>query len=323
MKKETWIYACPVKKQKARYKNYISKIAFEMISDFLGTTLGTVSGESFRPVHMTAFGEQISDPISNIPSSSNGVSASDIHSGFGIQDSDSSAAVFYTGKPYDEDLQSYHFLYRNYSPTKGRWTAADPSGFPDGPNQWLYVNNSVTGNVDPLGLETHSYTARFNIIGNRPNDRRARAVWRRNEGRIGEVNINYNITINSTDPDSISYTFEIIGNPQITFRSNMSSPNLGVSINGISVGMQASTGGSNVTSGHTSVYRRNPETGAVELDITVNFEFEAILLITAGVSVGGGRGGRLGDGGSIGTEYTISETISGRGSYTANHNYEF
>jgi len=61
-------------------------------------------------------------------------------------------AVFYTGKPYDEDLQAYHFLYRNYSPTQARWTAADPSGFPDGPNQWLYVNNSVTGSVDPLGL---------------------------------------------------------------------------------------------------------------------------------------------------------------------------
>ncbi|MDK3160803.1 RHS repeat-associated core domain-containing protein [Kamptonema cortianum] len=78
--------------------------------------------------------------------------ASDVHSGFGIQDSEFSAAVFYTGKPYDEDLQSYHFLYRNYSPTKGRWTAADPSGFPDGPNQWLYVNNGVMNKVDPLGL---------------------------------------------------------------------------------------------------------------------------------------------------------------------------
>ena len=108
-----------------------------VVSDFLGTTLGTVSGESFRPVHLTAFGEQI---------------AADSTSS--ILDSDSSAALFYTGKHYDSDLQAYHFLYRNYSPTQGRWTAADPSGFPDGPNQWLYVNNSVTGAVDPLGLST-------------------------------------------------------------------------------------------------------------------------------------------------------------------------
>ena len=107
-----------------------------VVSDFLGTTLGTVSGESFRPVHLTAFGEQI---------------AADSTSS--ILDSDSSAAVFYTGKPYDEDLEAYHFLYRNYSPAQARWTAADPSGFPDGPNQWLYVNNGVMNKVDALGLE--------------------------------------------------------------------------------------------------------------------------------------------------------------------------
>ncbi len=120
-----------------------------VVSDFLGTTLGTVSGESFRPVHLTAFGEILTADNTNHTEGS----PSDIHSGFGIQDSEFSAAVFYTGKHYDEDLQSYHFLYRNYSPTKGRWTAADPSGFPDGPNQWLYVNNGMMNKVDPLGLE--------------------------------------------------------------------------------------------------------------------------------------------------------------------------
>jgi len=108
-----------------------------VISDFLGTTLGTVSSGQFAPVHLTAFGEQIAaDPLSDIPSS--------------LSDN----AVFYTGKPYDEDLQAYHFLYRNYSPTQARWTAADPSGFPDGPNQWLYVNNGVMNKVDALGLAT-------------------------------------------------------------------------------------------------------------------------------------------------------------------------
>jgi len=86
-------------------------------------------------VHLTAFGEQIAaDPLSDIPSS--------------LSDN----AVFYTGKPYDEDLQAYHFLYRNYSPTQARWTTVDPSGFPDGPNQWLYVNNGVMNKVDALGL---------------------------------------------------------------------------------------------------------------------------------------------------------------------------
>jgi len=115
-----------------------------VISDFLGTTLGTVSSGQFAPVHLTAFGEQIAtDPLSDIPSS--------------LSDN----AVFYTGKPYDEDLQAYHFLYRNYSPTQARWTAADPSGFPDGPNQWLYVNNGVMNKVDALGLSMSTLTGTF------------------------------------------------------------------------------------------------------------------------------------------------------------------
>ncbi|MDK3160809.1 RHS repeat-associated core domain-containing protein [Kamptonema cortianum] len=132
-----------------------------VVSDFLGTTLGTVSGEQFAPVHLTAFGEILTADNTNHTEGS----PSDIHSGFGIQDSEFSAAVFYTGKPYDEDLQSYHFLYRNYSPTKGRWTAADPSGFPDGPNQWLYVNNGVMNKVDPLGLVTVTGTPESGSTG--------------------------------------------------------------------------------------------------------------------------------------------------------------
>ena len=39
--------------------------------------------------------------------------------------------AFYTGKPYDADLNAYLFPFRNYSPDLGRWTVADPSGFPD------------------------------------------------------------------------------------------------------------------------------------------------------------------------------------------------
>ncbi len=142
-----------------------------VVSDFLGTTLGTVSGEQFAPVHLTAFGEVLTADNTNhtegsgsvrVPRTHEGVTpdgstkgvASDVYSDSCILNSDSSSPVFFTGKVYDEDLQAYHFLYRNYSPTKGRWTAADPSGFPDGPNQWLYVNNGVMNKVDPLGLMT-------------------------------------------------------------------------------------------------------------------------------------------------------------------------
>ncbi len=57
----------------------------------------------------------------------------------------------FTGKPYDEDLQAHVFPYRNYSSDLGRWTSADPAGFPDGPNRHFYAPVPTNG-LDPLGL---------------------------------------------------------------------------------------------------------------------------------------------------------------------------
>jgi len=108
----------------------------------------------FHAVHLTAFGEVLTGSGSaRVSRSPEGVSLDGSSKG---EVSDSSSPIFFTGKIFDSGLQAYHFLYRNYSPTQARWTAADPSGFPDGPNQWLYVNNGVTGSVDPLGLEVRT-----------------------------------------------------------------------------------------------------------------------------------------------------------------------
>lgn len=62
------------------------------------------------------------------------------------------SSYFYTGKPYDEDIGGYVFLFRTYSPHVNRWTSADPIGFPDGPNQHFYAPVATTG-LDPWGLE--------------------------------------------------------------------------------------------------------------------------------------------------------------------------
>jgi RHS repeat-associated protein len=59
--------------------------------------------------------------------------------------------VFFTGKPYDADLGAYLFNYRSYDPALCRWTTPDPSGFPDGANNWVYAPVPTTG-IDPLGL---------------------------------------------------------------------------------------------------------------------------------------------------------------------------
>ena len=67
--------------------------------------------------------------------------------GLGLQP----AEYFYTGKPYDADTETYTFKYRSYDPELNRWTTADPSGFPDGANNQIYVNNPLSL-LDPNGL---------------------------------------------------------------------------------------------------------------------------------------------------------------------------
>jgi RHS repeat-associated protein len=61
--------------------------------------------------------------------------------------------VFFTGKPYLEETGQYLFLFRHYDPQLARWTNADPSGFPDGANNWQYVANMATLGIDPDGLQ--------------------------------------------------------------------------------------------------------------------------------------------------------------------------
>jgi RHS repeat-associated protein len=47
---------------------------------------------------------------------------------------------FYTGKPFDVELGTYVFKYRNYNPEMQCWTTMDPSGFPDGANNYCYTS---------------------------------------------------------------------------------------------------------------------------------------------------------------------------------------
>ena len=91
-----------------------------LFNDMLGTTLA-VNG---NPVEMTSFGET------------------------------DNASAFFTGKPMIEEL-GYSFLFRDYNPSHGRWTTADPLGYPDGWNNLAYVNNWVTGAIDRLGTDIY------------------------------------------------------------------------------------------------------------------------------------------------------------------------
>jgi RHS repeat-associated protein len=75
---------------------------------------------------------------------------------FGQGELEDSRTARFTGKPYDADLGAYVFPFRNYDPESARWLSADPSGFPDGPNQHYYAAVPTMG-VDPLGLKLLDY----------------------------------------------------------------------------------------------------------------------------------------------------------------------
>jgi RHS repeat-associated protein len=58
----------------------------------------------------------------------------------------------WTGQRYDAVTGLYHFLFRSYSPTLGRWMQRDPAGYVDGENLYLYLNDRPLVETDPLGL---------------------------------------------------------------------------------------------------------------------------------------------------------------------------
>jgi RHS repeat-associated protein len=70
------------------------------------------------------------------------------------------ADLSFTGKNQDTVGGLYDFLYREYSPTQGRWISCDPNGAsvanPSNPQSWnkySYVINGPLGLIDPNGFE--------------------------------------------------------------------------------------------------------------------------------------------------------------------------
>ena len=92
-----------------------------LFNDLLGNTLGVKDQSSYQPIRMTAFGES------------------------------DNADAFFTGKPLVGEL-GYTFLFRNYRPEQGKWQTSDPLGYPDGWNNFAYVGNAVSENVDYMGM---------------------------------------------------------------------------------------------------------------------------------------------------------------------------
>jgi RHS repeat-associated protein len=58
----------------------------------------------------------------------------------------------YTGREWDKETGLYYYRARYYDPMDGRFVNRDPIGFKGGLNQFSYVENNPTNNVDPSGL---------------------------------------------------------------------------------------------------------------------------------------------------------------------------
>ena len=105
-----------------------------LFNDMLGNTLGVKGKDAYQPIKMTAFGE--SDNVD----------------------------AFFTGKPLVGEL-GYAFLFRNYRPEQGKWQTADPLGYPDGWNNFAYVNNEVTSAIDRFGTDIYHVAYTGNTVG--------------------------------------------------------------------------------------------------------------------------------------------------------------
>ena len=68
--------------------------------------------------------------------------------GFGGSTND----LLFSTKERDFSTGLDYFGFRYYDPVLGKFTTRDPSGYPDGPNNYLYVNNNPINAIDPLGL---------------------------------------------------------------------------------------------------------------------------------------------------------------------------
>ena len=54
----------------------------------------------------------------------------------------------------DPNALLFHAAYRDYAAGWGRWTARDPLGMADGPNEYAYVGGGPVGRTDSLGLKS-------------------------------------------------------------------------------------------------------------------------------------------------------------------------
>ena len=67
----------------------------------------------------------------------------------------------FTGRLFDEEVNSYYYRARHYNSRIGRFLQRDPLGHKGGPNFYEYVGSNPINRIDPFGLD-------FVVVGSRP-----------------------------------------------------------------------------------------------------------------------------------------------------------
>ena len=88
--------------------------------------------------------------------------------------------LLFSTKERDFSTGLDYFGFRYYDAVLGKFTTRDPSGYPDGPNNYLYCKNNPINSIDPLGLEIKIPDGMFkpiNILNIRREDPEQRKAY--------------------------------------------------------------------------------------------------------------------------------------------------
>jgi RHS repeat-associated protein len=70
----------------------------------------------------------------------------------------------FSSKRIDDETGLVYFGRRYYDPYTGRWITADPQGYIDGPNLYIYLSHDPINHVDPFGLAAHHASQSFDFV---------------------------------------------------------------------------------------------------------------------------------------------------------------
>ena len=79
-----------------------------------------------------------------------------------------------TKLPKGDGLDNFGFRYYDYE--LGRFLTRDPSGYSDGPNNYLYCSNDPVNKIDPLGLKAKDKVEWHHLIGD---DKRVKKLFKK------------------------------------------------------------------------------------------------------------------------------------------------